>query len=135
MEQWLINLDDVPEEHQLWSWREGNYERFRREISRALGNTRENRHPFDVELTRLPPGAKPCPIHKHVYWWEFFIIVSGRASIHRDGEEFRAGEGDCFIQPAGTSHRIHNPSETEDLVYYVIVNEVDVKDSGEPSEI
>jgi mannose-6-phosphate isomerase-like protein (cupin superfamily) len=135
MPDWLINIKEMTEEHQLWSWGDGNYERYRREVSRALGSTKENHHPIDVELTRLPPGAKPCPIHQHAYWWEFFIIVSGHAAIHRNGEMFEARTGDCFVQQPGTLHRIHNASETEDLLYYVIVNEVDVKDSGFPSEI
>ena len=62
MPDWLINIKEMTEEHQLWSWGDGNYERYRREVSRALGSTKENHHPIDVELTRLPPGAKPCPI-------------------------------------------------------------------------
>jgi mannose-6-phosphate isomerase-like protein (cupin superfamily) len=135
MNQWKINLNDVPEEHQLWSWRNGNYERFRRQVSVALGNTRDNPHPFDVELTRLPPGARPCPIHSHSYRWEFFIIVSGQAIVQREGESIKAVKGDCFMQPAGTRHRIRNASETEDLVYYVIASEHEEKDSGHPFEI
>ena len=65
MTPWKINLDDVPEEHQKWTWSTGNYERYRRHVSVALGNTSETPHPFDVELTRLPPGARPCPVHSH----------------------------------------------------------------------
>lgn len=134
MGSWKINLNDVPEEHQEWSWQDGKYERYRRHISVALGNTEDNRHPFDAEYTRVPPGARPCPVHAHTHMWEFFIVVSGRAIVQRNGESVEAVEGDCFMQPAGTRHRIRNASETEDLVYYVIGNEHE-EDSGERFEV
>lgn len=131
MDQWKIHIDEVPERHQVWQWQAGNYERYRREISVALGNTEGSRHPFDVELTRLPPGARPCPIHVHDNRWEFFIVVSGRGIIDRNGEAVEAVVGDCFMQPPGTKHRIRNASETEELVYYVIANEPEGEDTGD----
>ena len=120
---WKINLDQVPGQHQIWSWEGANYERTHQHISVALGNGEEHPHPFDVELTRVPSGAAPCPVHSHTHWWEFFIIVSGRGEISRNEEIWEAGPGDCFVQPPGTRHRIRNLSQTEDLVYYVIANE------------
>lgn len=123
MTPWKINLADVPEEHQKWTWSTGNYERYRRHVSVALGNTPATPHPFDVELTRLPPGARPCPVHSHDRMWEFFIVVSGRAIVDRDGQSTVAVAGDCFMQPACTRHRIRNASDTEDLVFYVIAND------------
>jgi mannose-6-phosphate isomerase-like protein (cupin superfamily) len=120
---WKINLAEVPQQHQVWSWEGVRYERTHQHISVALGNAKENPHPFDVELTRVPPGAAPCPVHSHTGWWEFFIVVSGQGEISRNGEAFEARAGDCFIQPPNTRHRIRNLSQTEDLVYYVIANE------------
>ena len=134
MQDWKINIDQVPEELQEWSWREGNYKRYRQHVSVALGNTEEDPHPFDVELTRLPPGARPCPVHAHSHRWEFFMIVSGQAIVQRDGETTEAVQGDCLMQPPGTRHRIGNASETDDLVYYVIANEYE-EDSGERFEV
>lgn len=122
-ESWKINQSDVPEEHHQWSWNGADYERYRRHISVALGNRKESPHAFDVEMTRVPPGAAPCPVHSHENWWEFFMVVSGYGKIHRNGEEFDAVAGDCFLQPPGTRHRIRNASETADLVFYVIANE------------
>ena len=133
MADWIVNTNDVEEEHQEWSWESGNYARYPKHISVALGNTDAN-HPFDVELTRLAPGQRPCPVHAHSHRWEFFIIVSGSAIIQRDGEEVSGKAGDCFIQPAETRHRIRNGSETEELTYYVIANE-DEQDSGERFEV
>ncbi|MCC7263395.1 MAG: cupin domain-containing protein [Candidatus Latescibacteria bacterium] len=120
---WKINLDEVPKQHQVWNWAGAQYERTHQHISVALGNTKESPHPFDVELTHVPPGAAPCPVHSHTRWWEFFIVVSGQGEISRNGELFEVGPGDCFIQPPNTQHRIRNRSQTEDLVYYVITNE------------
>ena len=134
MSNWKINLKDVPEEHQIWQWQDGNYERYRQHISVALGNAEDTPHPFDVELTRVPPGARPCPVHAHSHWWEFFIIVSGKAIVQRDGETVEAVAGDCMMQPAGTRHRIRNGSTTEDLVYYVIANE-HKENTGERLEV
>ena len=118
---WKINIDDVPEEHQEWSWEGNDYDRYRRQLSAVFGN--DGRHPFDVELTRVPPGAAPCPVHEHSAMWEFFIIVSGTGEVHRNDETSTVGAGDCFLQPAGTRHRVRNASDSEDLVYYVIANE------------
>lgn len=122
---WIVNTNDLEEEHQQWSWETGNYERYRRHVSVALGNAEDRPHPFDVELTRVPPGQKPCPVHAHGKRWEFFIVVSGTGTVHRNGETADVRAGDCFVQPADTEHRIANASETEDLVYYVIANEVE----------
>ncbi len=128
MQPWKIHINDVPVEHQRWSWGGGNYERFRRHLSVALGNTEESPHPFDVELTRVPPGAAPCPVHSHSRRWEFFIVVAGQAYVHRNGERFDATAGDCVSQPPGTKHRVWNASDEEELVYYVIANEVEGDD-------
>ena len=122
---WKVNIDEVEEEIQRWSWEDAQYERGRRHLSVALGNAEGSRHPFDVELTRVPPGAAPCPVHSHTGMWEFFIIVSGRGEVSRDGETSFVGPGDCFMQPAETRHRVRNASADEDLVYYVIANEVE----------
>ena len=118
---WKIHTDDVPEQHQTWSWEGHDYERYRRHVSVALGN--DGSHPFDVELTRVPPGAAPCPVHEHAAMWELFVIVSGTGEVHRNGELTTVGPGDCFVQPAGTRHRVRNASDTQDLVFYVIANE------------
>ena len=133
MADWIVNIDNVEEEHQQWCWQTGNYDRYRKHISVALGNT-EGLHPFDLELTRLAPGQKPCPVHAHSHRWEFFIIVSGKALVNQNGEETEATAGDCFMQPAGTKHRIQNGSDTKDLIYYIIATEHE-EDSVERVEV
>ena len=125
MAEWKLNIKEVPVEHQKWEWDGNKYERFRQHISRALGNGMETPHPFDVELTRVSPGKKPCPVHAHESTWELFIVVSGKAKVHRNGREEECIAGDCFVQPAGTRHRICNASNKEDLIFYVVANEVE----------
>ena len=122
---WKINVDDMAEQVQRWTWESGAYERYRRHVSVALGNTAQSRHPFDVELTRLAPGQAPCPVHAHSTVWEFFIIVSGHGEVHRDGETHAVQAGDCFMQPAGTRHRLRNASDSQDLLFYVLANKVE----------
>ena len=126
---WKTNIAEVEEQIQRWSWERTDYERGRRHISVALGNVEANRHPFDVELTRVPPGAAPCPVHAHSGMWEFFLIVSGRGEVSRNGQTAQVGAGDCFMQPPGTQHRVRNASMDEDLAYYVIANEVDASET------
>lgn len=120
---WRTNIEHVKEEFQRWSWEGTQYERGRRHVSVALGNVAGAHHPFDVEMTRVPPGAAPCPVHSHSRVWELFIILSGRGEVSRNGQTAAVGPGDCFMQPAGTRHRLRNASGEEDLVYYVIANE------------
>ncbi|MEW6751260.1 MAG: cupin domain-containing protein [Candidatus Latescibacterota bacterium] len=120
---WKVNTEEVGEQVQRWSWEGAQYERGRRHLSVALGNVEGSRHPFDVELTRVPPGAAPCPVHSHSALWEFFLIVAGQGEVSRNGETFAVRPGDCFMQPPGTQHRVRNASATEDLLFYVIANE------------
>jgi len=69
----------------------GKFARSARKISEALGRDRHStdlneRHPFDVEITKIPPGAASCPFHSHSAQWEFFHVISGHGTLrHRDG--------------------------------------------------
>src|SRR5207249_11363943 len=75
--------------------------------------------PFEVELVRLPAGAKNFPFHSHATEWEFYLIVSGTGKV-RAGKLTRALQaGDCVLNPPGEPHQIINTSEKY-LLYYVI---------------
>jgi hypothetical protein len=59
-----INIRDIPEE--TWSSPKGKYGGASKEVSVALGRKppsadMNERHPFDVEISRLPPGMSVCP--------------------------------------------------------------------------
>ncbi len=119
-----VNLNNIP-------WRErrspnGRYHRFLRDVALAFQNSKTGpklpaQAPFEVELVRLPPGAKNFPFHSHATEWEFYLIVSGAGQV-RAGKLTRAlRAGDCVLNPPGEAHQILNTGDG-DLLYYVIAN-------------
>lgn len=133
-----INLHALPEEEQRSP--KGKYQSFCKNISVALSARRRvnepgERHPFDLQIRRLPPGKSVCPCHSHATQWELFLIVSGAAIVRHDGETHPVAAGDVFIHPPGVAHKITNISATDDLVVQIIADnpEADVchyPDSG-----
>jgi uncharacterized cupin superfamily protein len=99
---------------------------FRRHISLALEGKKDvgtwgGGHPFDVELTRVPPGKTNWPYHAHSTQWEMYIILSGRGQLRTGDGQSDIMAGDCFIHPPGDAHQIIN-NGTEDLTYYIITD-------------
>lgn len=88
----------------------------------VLGALDVDGQPFEVDLVRLSPGKTNYPCHAHQVQWEFYMVVSGTGVVRRNDHTFEVEAGDAFVQPPGTAHQIRNPSETEDLVYYVIAD-------------
>lgn len=78
--------------------------------------------PFDVGYVLLHPGKTNYPCHAHQVMWEYYIVISGEGVVRRNDRTFTVRSGDCFVQVPGTAHQISNPSETEDLAYYVIAD-------------
>lgn len=119
-----VNTKDVAEES--WSSPKGKFNGFGREISIALGRdplsaSPKDRHPFDVEIMRIPAGQMPYPYHSHAAQWEFYHVISGRGVVrHKDGTT-AIEAGDAFMFPPGEPHHFHNNS-SEDLVVYVIAD-------------
>src|SRR5687767_7773822 len=93
------------------SWEElrsprGQFHSFYRNLSLAVGGIRNGGpwcggHPFDVQIRRVPAGAAICPFHSHVAQWEFFLILSGTATIRAGAETHTAIAGDFFVHPPG----------------------------------
>ena len=119
-----VNLNDIP-------WRErkspkGQYHRFLRDVALAFqspktGPQPTGQPPFEVELVRLPPGAKNFPFHSHAAEWEFYLVVSGAGKIRAGKRTRNLAAGDCVLNPPGEAHQIIN-SGKDDLLYYVIAN-------------
>jgi uncharacterized cupin superfamily protein len=109
-----------------WSSPKGKFGGFGKEISEELGrNPRSTdlmeRHPFDVEIMRIPPGKAPCPYHSHSAQWEFYHVISGRGiARHKDGNT-PIEPGDAFIFGPGEPHQLLN-NGNEDLIVYVVAD-------------
>ena len=119
-----VNLNDIP-------WRErksprGKYHRFLRDVALAFRNPKSGpeppgQPPFEVELVRLPPGARNFPFHSHAAEWEFYLILSGAGKMRAGRNSVSLNPGDCVMNPPGEPHQIMNAGK-EDLLYYVIAN-------------
>jgi uncharacterized cupin superfamily protein len=119
-----INTREIPEVS--WTSPKGKFEIFDREISVKLGREPAStdlraRHPFDVEICRIPPGKSACPYHSHSAQWEYYQVISGTGSVRdRDGTT-PVEAGDAFIFEPGLPHQITNDSPA-DLVLYIIAD-------------
>jgi len=109
-----------------WSSPKGKFAGAGREVSEALGRKPKStdlmeRHPFDVEITRIAPGLTPCPYHAHSLQWEFYHVISGKGAVrHKDGTT-AIEPGDAFLFKPGEPHQIINDGAV-DLILYVIAD-------------
>jgi uncharacterized cupin superfamily protein len=104
----------------------GRFHLFRAHISESLGAPRDagvaaGGHPFDVEMTRLPPGATNFPCHAHAAQWEVYLILRGTGEMRTGDKVTPVAPGDSLVCPPGEAHQLKNVGE-EDLVYYVIAD-------------
>lgn len=119
-----INIADVPESS--WVSPKGKFSSADKEISVALGRVPastdiKTRHPFDVEISRIPAGKIAYPYHSHSAQWEFYVIISGTGKVrHEDGTD-AIQAGDAFIFEPGQPHQLINDGK-EDLVLYIIAD-------------
>jgi uncharacterized cupin superfamily protein len=119
-----INLQDIAEE--FYSSPKGKFGGGDKEISIALGRKPKStdlreRHPFDVEICRLPPGKAICPFHTHSAQWEFYHVISGNGlARHADGTT-EIGPNDAFIFEPGQPHEIAN-NGPEDLIIFIVAD-------------
>jgi uncharacterized cupin superfamily protein len=119
-----INSNELPEES--WTSPKGTFAMGDRNLSIALGREDRStdlmkRHPFDVEIIRVPAGKKACPYHSHSAQWEFYHVISGRGLARdRDGMTPIAA-GDAFLFEPGAPHQIINDSDA-DLVLYLVAD-------------
>ena len=119
-----VNLRDIAEES--WSSPKGKFAIAYKGISLALGRNEKStdlkeRHPFDVELNRVPPGKVAWPYHLHSAQWEFYHVVAGNGIVRHEKGETRVEPGDAFVFKPDQAHQIINDG-TADLVFYVIAD-------------
>src|SRR5687768_8327882 len=119
-----INTNHIAEV--TWCSPKGKFVGAGKEISEELGRNPNStdikeRHPFDVEICRIPPGKTPYPYHSHSAQWEFYHVISGKGVVrHKDGTT-AIEPGDAFIFPPDEPHQIINDS-ADDLVFYVVAD-------------
>lgn len=109
-----------------WSSPKGRFAGAGTEISEALGRNPSStdlieRHPFDVEILRVPPGKSPYPYHSHSAQWEFYHVISGNGSVRHEDGTTAIESGDAFIFPPQQPHQLINNGQ-EDLVVYVVAD-------------
>ena len=113
-------------EELVWSSPKGKFAGFGKQVSEALGRKAFStdlleRHPFDVEICRIPPGKAAYPYHSHSAQWEFYHVISGRGVVrHKDGRT-PIEEGDAFIFGPDEPHQLLNESG-DDLILYVVAD-------------
>jgi uncharacterized cupin superfamily protein len=119
-----VNLRDIPED--VWVSPKGKFASVDQEISVALGRNAQStdlnlRHPFDVEICRVPPGKAMCPFHSHSAQWEFYHIMEGIGQVRDETGITEVGAGDAFIFKPGEAHQISNPGD-RDLVLFIVAD-------------
>ena len=119
-----VNTNKI--EELSWSSPKGKFVSAGREVSEELGRKPRStdlmeRHPFDVEIQRIPPGKTAYPYHSHSAQWEFYHVISGRGVVrHKDGTT-AIEPGDAFLFKPGEPHQLSN-NGTEDLILYVVAD-------------
>lgn len=119
-----VNIKDVADD--AWSSPSGKFGGVSKDISIALGRKPDStdlkeRHPFDVEITRIPPGKIPYPYHSHSAQWEFYYVLSGKGGVrHKDGVT-PIEPGDAFIFQPEEAHTFINDG-SEDLLLFLVAD-------------
>jgi len=109
-----------------WASPKGKFAGAGKEVSEELGRNPAStdlneRHPFDIEISRIPPGKTPYPYHSHSAQWEFYHVISGSGTVrHKDGTS-AIETGDAFIFKPGEPHQIINDG-VQDLILYVVAD-------------
>jgi uncharacterized cupin superfamily protein len=119
-----VNTNRMKEES--WSSPKGKFVSAGKEVSEALGRKPQStdlmeRHPFDVEIARIPPGKTAYPYHSHSAQWEFYHVISGKGVVrHKEGRT-AIEPGDAFIFKPGEPHQLTNNGAV-DLILYVVAD-------------
>jgi uncharacterized cupin superfamily protein len=122
----MLKINTNTLEEISWSSPKGKFVGAGKEVSEALGrdpySTDLNlRHPFDVEICRVPPGKTPYPYGSHSAQWEFYHVISGTGKVrHQDGMT-DIEEGDAFLFKPGEPHQLINDG-AQDLILYVVAD-------------
>lgn len=123
----IVNLSQM--EELVWNSPKGKFGGAGKQVSEALGRRREStdlmeRHPFDVEILRIPPGKIACPFHSHSAQWEFYQVLSGKGVVRHEGGSTPIAAGDAFLFKPGEAHCLSNPNEQDVTILVVADNPI-----------
>ena len=122
----MLKINTNALEEISWSSPKGKFVGAGKEVSEALGRDPHStdlnlRHPFDVEICRIPPGKTPYPYGSHSAQWEFYHVISGTGKVrHQDGVT-DIEPGDAFLFKPGEPHQLINDG-AQDLIIYVVAD-------------
>jgi uncharacterized cupin superfamily protein len=119
-----VNTNELEELE--WTSPKGTFRGAGKQVSEALGRKPRSmdileRHPFDVEIARIPAGATPFPYHSHSAQWEFYHVIAGTGSVRDESGWTPVVAGDAFLFKPGEAHQIRNDG-ADDLVIYVVAD-------------
>ena len=82
----MLKINTNSLEEFSWDSPKGKFGGHGKEVSEALGRDPDStdlmkRHPFDVEIMRIPSGKAVCPYHSHSVQWEFYHVISGKGIV------------------------------------------------------
>jgi uncharacterized cupin superfamily protein len=121
-----INTNELKE--YTWASPKGKFAGAGRDLSEALGwdpaGEASSRHPFAVEILRIPAGQTPYLYHSHSAQWEFYHVISGKAVVRDESGKSEVAEGDAFIFGPGEAHQLMNESAEDVLIYVVADNPI-----------
>jgi uncharacterized cupin superfamily protein len=120
----IVNTNKLAED--AWSSPKGKFSGAGKEISEALGRKPQStdlteRHPFDVEMLRIPPGKTPYPYHSHSAQWEFYHVISGKGIVRHHHGTTEISSGESFIFKPGEPHQLTN-NGIADLILFVVAD-------------
>jgi uncharacterized cupin superfamily protein len=119
-----VNTNDIAEI--TWSSPKEKFAGAGKQVSEELGRKIRStdlneRHPFDIEILRIPSGKTPYPYHSHSAQWEFYHVISGKGVVRHEDGLTEIGPGDAFLFKPNEPHQIIN-NQSDDLVLYVVAD-------------
>ncbi len=118
------NLNEIRKED--WSSPKGKFAASFKAVSEALGRKPQSqhldeRHPFDVEICRIPAGKTNYPYHSHSAQWELYHVLSGRGVVRHQEGSTPIESGDAFIFGPDEPHQISSDA-SGDLILCVVAD-------------
>ncbi|MBI2568248.1 MAG: phosphomannose isomerase type II C-terminal cupin domain [Candidatus Schekmanbacteria bacterium] len=84
---------------------------------------------YKVKRLCVQPGQR-LSLQSHRHRSEHWVVVSGRPTIHLDGQTCELGYGESVFVPAGMRHRVANHGAEP-----VVIMEVQIGESFEETDI